>query len=163
MKQRPSLLIVCITLVPDRSPERQDRSEQFFWQIGREEASEEQFFAQTAGPARPGPFARAERPQNDQLVALPDVLFPRPVREPDGSEQFFAPELAVLPRARLRGGWETLTLTSMPADSRHEPSPSDQVRGLWGPGNKRRSSVSRKKAWKLQQTPGLALASILHR
>ena len=81
MKQRPSLLIVCITLVPDRSPERQDLSEQFFWQIGSEEASEEQFFAQTAGPARPGPFASAERPQSDQLVALPDVLFPRPARE----------------------------------------------------------------------------------
>ena len=77
---------MCIKLVPDRSPERQDLSEQFFWQIGGEEASEEQFFAQTAAPARPGPFARAERPQSDQLVALPDVLFPRPARETDGSE-----------------------------------------------------------------------------
>ena len=98
MKQRPSLLIVCITLVPDRSPERQDLSEQFFWQIGSEEASEEQSFAQTAGPARSRRVARAERPQSDQLVALPDVLFPRPARETDGSEQFFAPELAILPR-----------------------------------------------------------------
>ena len=93
---------MCITLVPDRSPERQDLSEQFFWQIGSEEAPEEQFFAQTAGPARPGPFARAERPQSDQLVALPDVLFPRPAREAYGSEQFFAPELAILPGTRLR-------------------------------------------------------------
>ena len=93
---------MCITLVPDRSPERQDLSEQFFWQIGSEEASEEQFFAQTAGPARPGPFARAERPQGDQLVALPDVLFPRPAREAHGPEQFFAPELAILPGTRFR-------------------------------------------------------------
>ena len=38
-KQRPSLLlIVCITLVPDRSPERQDLSEQFFRQIGSKQA-----------------------------------------------------------------------------------------------------------------------------
>ena len=70
--------------LPDRRPEGDDLSEQFFWQIGGEKASEEQFFAQTAGPARPGAFARAECPQSDQLVALPDVLFPRPARETDG-------------------------------------------------------------------------------
>ena len=154
MKQRPSLLIVCITLVPDRSPERQDLSEQFFWQIGSEEASEEQFFAQTAGPARPGPFASAERPQSDQLVALPDVLFPRPAREAHGSEQFFAPKLAVLSRPRLS--------QRLSVDSRHEPSLPDQACRLWGPANNRTSSVSRKVPWQLQQTRLLALASVLH-
>ena len=86
---------------PDRRPEGDDLSEQFLGQLGGEEIFQEPLVA--AGPDRSGRVARAERPQSDQLVARPAVLFPGSARDADGTEQFLAPELAVLPRARLRG------------------------------------------------------------
>ena len=67
--------------LPDRRPEGDDLSEQFLGQLGGEEIFQEPFVA--AGPDRSGRVARAERSQSDQLVALPDVLFPGPARETD--------------------------------------------------------------------------------
>ena len=84
---------------PDRRPEGDDLSEEFIGQLGGEEIFQEPLVA--AGPDRSGRVARAERSQSNKLVARPAVLFPGPARDADGTKQFLAPELAILPGTRL--------------------------------------------------------------
>ena len=84
---------------PDRRPVADDLSEQFLGQLGGEEIFQEPLVA--AGPARSRRVAGAELSKLYELVARPAVLFPGPARDADGTEQFFAAELAVLSRPRL--------------------------------------------------------------
>ena len=69
--------------LPDRRPEGDDLSEQFLGQLGSEEIFKEPL---AADPVRSRRVAGAELSKLYELVALPNVLFPRPAGETDGSE-----------------------------------------------------------------------------